>query len=184
MSTDYRALCAELHTAVQLYTGQNPAAAETPANELVARLMAALAATATALVQPEPEGVGVSDEDDMPRLLRRLIGAMIDYMCLPGHVITRDEWEKACLQSGRYCEPFLSGPRSLKPVPVAEQLPGPEDCCGNPRNGRGRWCWGRVLPQTDAGTPVVWRLMLVECLIDEATHWLPHHALPLPTPTP
>jgi hypothetical protein len=54
MSTDFRALCAELHTAVQLYTGQNPAAAETPANELVARLMAALAATAAALTQPEP----------------------------------------------------------------------------------------------------------------------------------
>jgi len=61
MSTDYRALCAELHTAVQLYTGQNPAAAETPANELVARLMAALAATATALAQPEPEEV--TDEE-------------------------------------------------------------------------------------------------------------------------
>jgi hypothetical protein len=76
------------------------------------------------------------------------------------------------------------GRPATQPVPVAEGLPGPEDCCGNPRNGRGRWCWGRVLPQTDAGTPVVWRLMLVECLIDEATHWLPHHALPLPTPTP
>jgi hypothetical protein len=54
-SISFRALCAELHTAVQLYTGQNPAAAETPANELVARLMAALAATAAALAQPEPE---------------------------------------------------------------------------------------------------------------------------------
>jgi hypothetical protein len=82
-------------------------------------------------------------------------------------------------------EAILSHPGSrwsptTEPVPVAERLPGPKDCCGNPRNGRGRWCWGRVLPQTDAGTPVVWRLMLVECLIDEATHWLPHHALPAP----
>jgi hypothetical protein len=61
MSTDYRALCAELHTAVQLYTGQNPAAAETPANELVARLMAALAATAAALAQSESDPSQLSD---------------------------------------------------------------------------------------------------------------------------
>jgi hypothetical protein len=47
--TDWRALCAELHAAVQLYTGQNPAAAETPPNELVSRLMDAMAATAAAL---------------------------------------------------------------------------------------------------------------------------------------
>ena len=54
--TDWRALCAELHAAVQLYTGQNPSAAETPPNELVSRLMGAMAATATALAQPEPQG--------------------------------------------------------------------------------------------------------------------------------
>ena len=54
--TDFRALCAELHAAVQLYTGQNPAAAGIPANELVARLMDAMANTAAALAQPEPQG--------------------------------------------------------------------------------------------------------------------------------
>jgi len=54
--TDFRALCAELHAAVQLYTGQNPAAANIPANELVARLMDAMANTAAALAQPEPQG--------------------------------------------------------------------------------------------------------------------------------
>jgi hypothetical protein len=61
MSTDYRALCAELHAAVQLYTGQNPASADTPANELVTRLMNALAKTAAALAQPEP--VAPTDEE-------------------------------------------------------------------------------------------------------------------------
>jgi hypothetical protein len=59
--TDFRTLCAELHAAVQLYTGQNPAAADTPPNELVSRLMDAMAATAAALAQPEPQGP--SDED-------------------------------------------------------------------------------------------------------------------------
>jgi hypothetical protein len=69
MSTDFRALCAELHTAVQLYTGQNPAAAETPANELVARLMAALAATAAALAQPEPQGPDLTACDLLERFI-------------------------------------------------------------------------------------------------------------------
>jgi hypothetical protein len=54
--TDFRALCVELHAAFQLYTGQNPAAAGIPANELVARLMDAMANTAAALAQPEPQG--------------------------------------------------------------------------------------------------------------------------------
>ena len=84
MSTDFRALCAELHVAVQLYTGQNPAAAETPANELVARLMAALAATTTALAQSEPEGVG--DEE----LLRTYGKAKRDH-CYEGPM---DDWPK------------------------------------------------------------------------------------------
>ena len=54
--TEWRELCAELFAAIQLYTGQNPAAAEIPSNQLVRQLMDAMAATATALAQPEPEG--------------------------------------------------------------------------------------------------------------------------------
>jgi len=56
MTTDYRALSAELFAAVQLYTGQNPAAADMPSNKIVGRLMDAMAATAAALAQPEPVG--------------------------------------------------------------------------------------------------------------------------------
>jgi hypothetical protein len=67
-----------------------------------------------------------------------------------------------------------------QPIPVTERLPGPEDCCGNPRNGQGQWCWGRVRPRTTAGTPVVWRLMRIDCLIEEAEDWLPWWAIPLP----
>ena len=61
MSTNFRALCAELLTAIQLYTGQNPEAAGIPANELVGRLMAAMAASAAALDQSEP--VALTDEE-------------------------------------------------------------------------------------------------------------------------
>ena len=57
MSDTFRAMCAELHTAIQLYTGQNPAAANVPPAELVCRLMDAMAASAALLAQPEPEGL-------------------------------------------------------------------------------------------------------------------------------
>lgn len=72
------------------------------------------------------------------------------------------------------------GRPAVVPVPVSERLPGPKDCCGNPRNGEGRWCWGRVWPQTAAGTPVVWRLMWIDCLMIEAVEWAPWWALPIP----
>ena len=55
MTNPYRAMCAELHTAIQLYTGQNPAAANVPPAELVCRLMDAMAASAALLAQPVAE---------------------------------------------------------------------------------------------------------------------------------
>jgi len=61
MSTDYRALCAELLTAIQLYTKLNPAASEMSAFELTEKLMDAMAATNAALAQPEP--VAPTDEE-------------------------------------------------------------------------------------------------------------------------
>ena len=62
MSDTFRALCAELHTAIQLYTGLNPAAANVPPAELVCRLMDAMAASAALLAQPEPELVNTHYE--------------------------------------------------------------------------------------------------------------------------
>jgi hypothetical protein len=61
MSTDYRALCAELLAAIQLYTKLNPAAYEMSASELTGKLMDAMAATTAALAQPEP--VAPTDEE-------------------------------------------------------------------------------------------------------------------------
>jgi hypothetical protein len=75
----------------------------------------------------------------------------------------------------------LWGHIPIAPIPIAERLPGPEDCCGNPRNGQGEWCWGRETPRTPAGTPVIWRLMRRDCLEDEAAQWLPWWAIPIPT---
>jgi hypothetical protein len=73
------------------------------------------------------------------------------------------------------------GRHTFAPIPVSERLPGPKDCCGNPRNGQGEWCWGRENPRTPAGTPVIWRLMRRDCLEDEAAQWAPWWAIPIPT---
>jgi hypothetical protein len=51
---NFRALCAELLAAIQLYTGQNPAASEMSSVELTEKLMDAMAATAAALATPPP----------------------------------------------------------------------------------------------------------------------------------
>jgi hypothetical protein len=55
MTTDFRALCADMLFAVQLYTGQNPAASEMSSVEVTEKLMDAMAATAAALATPPPE---------------------------------------------------------------------------------------------------------------------------------
>ena len=52
---DYRAMCAELLAAIQLYTQLNPAASDMSASELTEKLMDAMAATVAALAQPEAE---------------------------------------------------------------------------------------------------------------------------------
>ena len=52
---DFRALCAELLAATQLYTGLNPAASEMSSVEKTEKLMDAMAATAAALATLPPE---------------------------------------------------------------------------------------------------------------------------------
>lgn len=59
---NYRALCANLLWAIQIYTGQNPSASEMSSTEITEKLMDAMAAAA-ALAQPEP--VAPTDEELM-----------------------------------------------------------------------------------------------------------------------
>jgi hypothetical protein len=40
--------------------------------------------------------------------VRAAIGALLDSLRLPGHAVTREQWEELCCFSGRRCEPFLS----------------------------------------------------------------------------
>ena len=56
MTNPYRAMCAELLAAIQLYTKLNPAASDMSPFELTEKLMDAMAATDAALAQPVAEG--------------------------------------------------------------------------------------------------------------------------------
>jgi len=57
------------------------------------------------------------------------------------------------------------------PVPASERLPRPEDC-----DGVGRcWWWN---PPTYGG--IAWWSFEPYEWVEDATHWLPAHALPLP----
>ena len=68
---------------------------------------------------------------------------------------------------------------AIEPVPVADRLPGPEDCTANPRTGEGQWCWGWV-QHDDPPYSGRWRMLRKEWLAGEAVAWLPHHVLPMP----
>jgi hypothetical protein len=68
----------------------------------------------------------------------------------------------------------------LVPVSVSERLPGPEVCVPHPRTKRGNWCWGFERCEVSLARPARWRLMHMEAVEMEASHWLPAHALPLP----
>ena len=63
MTNPYRAMCAELLAAIQLYTKLNPAASDMSPFELTEKLMDAMAATGAALAQPVAEGP--TDEEVM-----------------------------------------------------------------------------------------------------------------------
>jgi len=114
---DFRALCAELHAAVQLYTGQNPAAAGIPANELVARLMDTMANTAAALAQPEPQG---PMDEELDEFAIYWWGTEIDERSVSDVI--------ECGSMAAFAQAALArwGRPAIEPVPVSECLPGPE----------------------------------------------------------
>jgi len=70
------------------------------------------------------------------------------------------------------------GRPAIKPVPVAERLPGPKDC-----DGEGR-CWLLYRSASMNKTPT-WSLVHRRSIFDaDYTNWLPHWALPVPRSEP
>jgi hypothetical protein len=152
MTTDYRALCAELHAAIQLYTGQNPAAADIPSNQLVRQLMDAMAATADALAQPEPEGP--TDEEAV---------------ALYSEVMAFHDCQTLGDMAGNFARAVLTrwGRSIPQPFLVSERMPehGDLDAEGT------CWMWH----------PIYYHYCRCRPDPSVHTCWLPHWALPLPT---
>jgi hypothetical protein len=105
-----------------------------------------------ALAQPEPEVAGPSDED-LEALAQELDDVPVQAVFAFARAVLA-RWGRPAIQ----------------PIPVAERLPGVEDCdgCGN--------CWW-FRQGTRDGFPFWW----LGCGDNVSTHWLPAHALPVPT---
>jgi hypothetical protein len=162
--TDWRALCAELVSIIEHHA---PAHIYDLPYE-----SAAMRRARTALSQAEPEGVSP------------------DHVNLIAFAYSKEPWATwlkpgGCLESA-HCEMselLLAaitryGRPTIQPVSVAERLPVPEDC-----DAEGRcWLfhvgidcigdWHQRAPYPKAISYQFFRI----------THWLPHHALPTPTP--
>jgi hypothetical protein len=83
----------------------------------------------------------------------------------------------------------LWGRPAIKPVPVAERLPGVEDCFPGDCGQRSYKCWAQQYHTDSNGEPLqtvaeAWDLvdyrLLARCRRWYYA-WLPHHALPVPT---
>jgi hypothetical protein len=156
-TTDWRALCAELVTALRerIDDKSTPSPQYVNAIHLIDR-------TATALAQPEPQG---PTDEELLNLGNDLMGD-----CLPCDPDLLLAFARAVFT--RWGRP------AIEPVPVSERLPGAEDCI---RRGDDDWCWGQERSLLTGQAAARWRLMRVSSLADEAVAWAPHWAFPVPT---
>jgi len=175
--TDFRALCAELVDELEDWIAYGDEADCADAHAVVDRARAALS-------QPEPQGP--TDEE----LLVWASYYGIDYVDIsrPSEL----DGERAPVRSDELCifaRAALArwGRTAIEPVPVAERLPGPEDCAPWPDEPDANpWCWAGK--EVDGG----WEWAQIGMLGVDAknlgrvlggggwTHWLSHHALPVP----
>jgi len=150
---DFRALCAELHEALERRC-------ESMEDE---RLLDRSAAALRAALEAQPELVGAvlgPSEDDVTELFYRHVGEGSEV-----------GFENAIAEAlARWGRP------AIEPIPVSERLPGPEDCDAEGRcwlfhvgmDGIGDW--HQRAPYPTAGSYQFFRI----------THWLPFHSLPTP----
>ena len=134
-----------------------------------------------ALAQPKPQG---PTDEELLEVAAKTLGYKhipSDETCLTAEAGELLEYARAVL--ARWGRP------AIEPVPVAERLPGPEDC-----DAEGR-CWLLTVeddyPQwrlhsiqgAQPGGYMIWVPVdsdgaMVDCFY--TSHWLPHHALPVP----
>lgn len=177
MTSDFRALCAELVDALK---DENT---YTIRIELIDRARAALA---------EPDPVAPTDEE----LLKLMPETMLDEFSYAAKVCSdatggqvKPGIFRVSLNTGAldYARAVLArwGTSANQPVPVSKRLPGPEDCDAE----GGCWWWHPDHKEDDFNDGWIllnpkWAGGLRDS--DDSliyTHWLPHWALPVPTLT-
>jgi hypothetical protein len=148
-------------------------------------LSAASAALSTALAQPEPEGV--TDEELVRHCDRAVTSAIAIRVAVSA--LTNEDRDAATVAGIRAVLARYGRP-TIKPVPVAERLPGPEDCFSDQHGQRSYKCWAQQYHTDNDGQPLrtvleAWDLvdyrLLARCRRWYYA-WLPHHDLPLPQP--
>lgn len=154
MTTDFRALCAELlqelcchYRSWELKEGIYP--------DAMKRANAALA-------EPEP----VAEESSVAQPADGEVAELVAWLRKTSSAAFMDGWpneESINIDRAADLLERLSPPQ---PVPVSERLPGPEDCDERAR------CWWLTL---DWAGPALW------IQTSTPTHWLPANALPLPS---
>jgi hypothetical protein len=173
MSTDYRALCAELLKAV------DEDVIDTNDGQ---RFQAVIDRVRAELAHPEPEEL--TDE-----AILRTAAKELDY-----------EFDESWFLTGRNFRPLEAEPLELlnfaravidadrarygrpavAPVAVSERLPRPDDCFFNPGAKIGS-CW--CFHPADSLGGIEWWSFEPLSWSEDATYWLPHWAIPLPTTT-
>jgi hypothetical protein len=117
---------------------------------------------------PEPGYEKGYAQEHLARLMRDAIGTETNhnvYIVAAGKILDRPEFAHVA----RW------GTSTIQPVPVAERLPGPEDC-----DAEGR-CWLHGLHLF--GGEAAWVFgypAWAQRFTDVYSHWLPHHALSVP----
>ena len=163
--TDFRALCAELVDELEDWIAYGDEADCADAHAVVDRARAALA-------QPEPQGP--SDEE-----LDEETATLIPWLLEEAVQAANSEAPYAAGQLTLAAQLLGERRPAIEPVPVAERLPGPEDCDAE---GRCWWLKQAANPEHDLLTPT-WHLQRhgpAGSTFFKFTHWLPHHALPMP----
>jgi hypothetical protein len=147
--TEWRALCAELleslENAIRVVYNEDGTKHISTADPVIAKADAALS-------QPEPQG---PTDQELHQLWQEL------YIFHDGPT-SGDVAEIARAVLDRWGRP------TIESVPVAERLPGPEDC-----DAEGMCWWWACYDEE-------WVLDAPPRHVPAWTHWLPHHTLPVP----
>lgn len=170
MTTDWKALCTELLRIADDYhpdRNEDCPLALTQMREAVSELAERLSA------QSEPKGP-----------TDKALASFTAYFCRnypgPDTIIHKPEWHAPKIFHAAADALARWGRPAIKPVPVSERLPGPEDCWPDGHEKAGCcWLW---TSEDGLGRWEVRHRDWASEPDSEYTHWRPYYAMPTPQP--